>query len=177
MIKITIDMRDANADALAAFNDSPECMKLLLFLRNRARRFGIQFTLFESGRYRDPLGMPTEEFVAFVQSSVEIQLQRRQPVSADLFTKDLWSAAEFDSHRQTGERANLIDGAGVPKPDAQAYGELIKCAGGFVETMRAIDASLPNQQGVNFYVDEFWQMCSVGEYGEFRRRLFPNWPS
>lgn len=71
---------------------------------------------------------PTREFDAFVHDCAIAHLQLKSPEPKDLFLRRLWSAAEFDWHRQTGEVQQLLDAAGKPHSGAYAYVQMIETA-------------------------------------------------
>ncbi|MBN3744813.1 hypothetical protein G3N96_05100 [Burkholderia sp. Se-20373] len=72
-----------------------------------------------------PWAPASREFDAFVHDFCLVQMQSKKPASLEDIQRQLWSAAEFDWHRQTGEIRKL---RGNPHGDAGSYARLIEIA-------------------------------------------------
>ncbi|CAE6823504.1 hypothetical protein R70006_06321 [Paraburkholderia domus] len=71
---------------------------------------------------------PSREFDAFVHDLTRAHLEATRKDPADVFERKLWSAAEFDWHRQTGEVKQMLDAGGLPRGEVDAYARMIKIA-------------------------------------------------
>ncbi|NIF40105.1 hypothetical protein F3J14_04155 [Burkholderia sp. Tr-862] len=75
-----------------------------------------------------PWAPASREFDAFVHDFCLVQMKAKKPASLEDIQRQLWSAAEFDWHRQTGEVRKLTDARGNPHGDAGTYAHLIDIA-------------------------------------------------
>ncbi|TES99581.1 hypothetical protein [Burkholderia cepacia] len=75
-----------------------------------------------------PWAQASREFDAFVHDFSLAQKQSKKPASLEDVQRQLWSSAEFDWHRQTGEVRKLTDTRGKPHGDAGSYARLIEIA-------------------------------------------------